>query len=163
MPSVLFVCTANQIRSPFASALFQKLLKKKGYPLSEWRVSSAGTWVNSNLPPEKRMLSIAAELHIEIEHHPNVQINEQLIKEYNLVITMEKGQKEAIHYEFPQYQYKVHLLSEFGGQVFSVPDPHGMSPRNYRKILVELSSIIEYNFNSICNKARNLSIDSILY
>lgn len=163
MPSMIFVCTANQIRSPFASAVFQKILCEKGYPLNEWSVESAGTWVTPNLPVENRMLTIAAELQIEVSAHQKVQINEALVRDLDLIIVMEKGQTEAICYEFPKYEYKVFLLTEFGGPSYSIPDPNGMSFKNYRKVLVDLASIIAENFYVICNTAINLSNKSILY
>ncbi|MGB9521787.1 MAG: low molecular weight phosphatase family protein, partial [Anaerolineales bacterium] len=48
MPSVLFVCTANQCRSPLAQGLFQLALNGQ---LSGWRIDSAGTWAVNGLPP----------------------------------------------------------------------------------------------------------------
>jgi protein-tyrosine-phosphatase len=43
-PSVLFVCTANMIRSPIAAALFRSRLANKRPDWQEWRIDSAGTW-----------------------------------------------------------------------------------------------------------------------
>lgn len=163
MPSILFVCTANQIRSPFASAAFQKILGEKGFNLNKWNIGSAGTWINPHLPLEKNLVAIAAELQINLtEHHP-IQINHQLLKKYALIIVMEKGQKEAICYEFPEEKYKTFLLTEFNGPTYDIPDPFGMPLQRYRKVLNDLYAIINNNFNAICNTARKLSIDSILY
>ena len=48
MTSILFLCTANQIRSPFAAAYFKQLLQHTSY--NNWLVDSAGTWATPGLP-----------------------------------------------------------------------------------------------------------------
>jgi len=62
MPSILFVCTANVIRSPFACAAFKKKLFDEGFDMKNWKVDSAGTWTVPNLAIEQRTVSIASEL-----------------------------------------------------------------------------------------------------
>lgn len=163
MPSVLFVCTANQIRSPFASAVFQKILAEKGFQLDKWKIGSAGTWVYPHLPIEPNLVTIAAELQVILGEHKPTQIDPTLLQKYALIIVMEKGQKEAINYEFPEANYKSYLLTEFNGPTYDIPDPHGMPIEQYRKMLMILYATISKSFNSICNTARKLSLDSILY
>ena len=49
-----------------------------------------------------------------------------MLKESDVVLVMEEGQKEAIQNEFPFAQNKVHLLSEVvEGVAYDVPDPAG--------------------------------------
>ncbi len=79
-----------------------------------------------------------------------------------MIIVMEKGQKEAICYEFPSEKYKIFLLSAFNSPAYDIPDPHGMPIAQYRKVLSNLYDLISDSFNSICITARKLSLDTIL-
>nr|NIM45857.1 hypothetical protein [Nitrososphaeria archaeon] len=49
MPAVLFVCSANQCRSPIAEVLFREHLEQIGIG-DEWRVESAGIWAMDGAP-----------------------------------------------------------------------------------------------------------------
>ena len=49
MPAVLFVCSANQCRSPMAEVLFREHLEQMGLA-DGWRVESAGVWAMDDVP-----------------------------------------------------------------------------------------------------------------
>lgn len=140
MPSVLFICTANQIRSPLAAALFRKELELTGTPLDEWRISSAGTWAENGLTAFPQAQYAAKELGVNIESHRSQVVNEDLLVDHALVLTMEFGQKEALQIEFPQFAGKIYLLSEMVDQLYEIDDPVGGRRSGYdlagRNILI---------------------------
>lgn len=129
--------------------------------MDKWKVGSAGTWIISSNPIDEKMVIAAAELNILVANHQPIQISQDLLEEYDMIIVMENGQKEAISYEFPSVNYKIFLLTDFNGPAYNIPDPIGMSISFYRKILSDINEILCVNFNSICNTARKLSNDSI--
>lgn len=126
MPSVLFVCTANQVRSPIAAACFLKALETERAAES-WIIESAGTWTKNGLPAAKITLQAARQLKIHGLHgHRTRQINQDLLSKFDLIIVMEKGHKEAISIEFPSVRKQLYLLSEVvDDAVYDIPDPQG--------------------------------------
>ena len=46
MRHILFVCTANQCRSPMAAGLFQRQIEQAG-EAERWQIASAGTWAEN--------------------------------------------------------------------------------------------------------------------
>jgi protein-tyrosine phosphatase len=61
MPSVLFVCRANQFRSPLAAACLQRAIKQVGTG-TDWVVESAGTWTKPGLPVPQVVLQVTHRL-----------------------------------------------------------------------------------------------------
>lgn len=148
MPSVLFVCTANRFRSPIAAALFlEKLQHVDG--ISAWRVESAGTWGDANLPPMKEALSEAGKRNLNIQTHLSKTINDKLMQEFDLILVMEAGHKEALINEFPGAEEKVYLLSEVGGGApYSIPDPF-FSKESAGDVAAEIEDLIDKKFDLI--------------
>ena len=123
MPSVLFVCTANRSRSPVAAACFQEELAGRA-ALDGWRVSSAGTWATEGLPATPDAISFAKRVGLDLAMHVSHTITAGMMRAADLVVVMERGQKEALRSEFAEDAGKVQLLTELAGEEPSdVPDP----------------------------------------
>ena len=124
MPSILFVCTANQFRSPLAALCFCKVLAHNR-PAGKWVVDSAGTWAKDGLPPQPFMLKTASRLGLQgFDHQHSQRVNLKLMDQSDLIIVMETGHKEALCSEFQGAQKRIFLLSEIAdGSVYDVPDP----------------------------------------
>ncbi len=147
MPSILFVCTANRFRSPIAAACFGKELAVRN--LQEgWRVSSAGTWTTDGQPAAAPAILDARRLGVDISGHRSRSITAQLIKDADLVVVMEQGQKEALEAEFPECAHKIHLLSEGStGISYDIPDPALSSSAG--EIHTELDELIHQGFDRL--------------
>jgi protein-tyrosine phosphatase len=142
MPSVLFVCTANQFRSPLAAACLIKNLGQEN-PDNKWIIESAGTWTKDGLPAPDFTMQIAKQLELNgLESHLTRQINNEILDEFDLIIVMEVGHKEAIRTEFHSVYNRVYLLSEIAdGIAYDIPDP-ATSDINPNEIGRELSALI---------------------
>src|SRR5689334_6967723 len=99
MPSVLFVCTANQIRSPIAAALYQDILNNTGQAQT-WRVESAGTWTSNGLPASRAAQRAMRELNIDLSQHRTRCVTRDLLAGFDLILVMEHSHKEALRVEF---------------------------------------------------------------
>jgi protein-tyrosine phosphatase len=143
MPSILFVCTANQFRSPLAAACFLKQAVPENHP-KKWRVESAGTWGKSGLGASAIALDVAASLGLDgLDLHRTRQIGPGLLARFDLVLVMEQGHKEAICAEFPSICRHVYLLSEVvDGFPYDIPDPGrpGVNPAEVGSLLSDLIS-----------------------
>ena len=154
MQSVLFVCTGNQFRSPAAAACFQRLLTNAG--CTDWLVESAGTWVLTDQVPPEAARRAAAKLGLNIGDHRARAIDGVMLQEFDLIVVMERGQKEAIGLEFPLAAPRVHLLTEVSGNPpGDVRDP--MSPPfEIDKVMQEVCSLVQQGFERIKNLATDM-------
>ncbi len=124
MPSILFICTSNQFRSPLAASLLARRiedLKREG----QWKVESAGTWTSNGHPASSYALHIAMKLGLTgLEDHHTRPVNAALLSNFDLCIVMEAGHKEALGLEFPFIRKQLLLLSEVAdGLSYDIPDP----------------------------------------
>ncbi len=157
MPSVLFVCTANRFRSPIAAAIFEMRLREIGSN-SRWRVESAGTWAEEDLPPIKEALIESNKRNLDIRSHLSRLIDAKLMKEFDLILVMEAGHKEALLNEFPDLDEKVYLLSEVGGgDAYSIPDPF-LSGDSPEEIAAEIEDLITIKFDFIYHILENREV-----
>lgn len=140
--SVLFVCTANRIRSPMAEALMRRYLAAHPDGI-EWDLASAGTWAKAGLTALPMAQQVMAERGADLRQHRAAEIDEVLMARYHLVLVMEAGHKEALQAEFPQEADRVYLLSEMAGQRFSVADPIGGDVSGYRLAADVIASLID--------------------
>ena len=127
MPSILFVCTANQFRSPIAAACLSNLIEREERIQKRWRVESAGTWARSGISAPIIAVQVAHSLGLPgLEGHLTRRVDRALLARFDLVIVMEIGHKEALCIEFPSMCQRLYLLSEIvDGIRYDIPDPDG--------------------------------------
>jgi len=155
MPSVLFVCTGNQFRSPVAAACFKRLLTNQAAS-KEWGVQSAGTWAIEDQPLPLEAVAAAARLGMNLEDHRTRTISEQMLRDFDLIVVMERGQKEAIGLEFPWAGARVHLLAEMSSvQPGDIPDPNS-EPADADEILQEVCRLVQHGFARIQQLATDM-------
>ena len=155
MPSILFVCTANQIRSPFAAAYFEKLLgEHDAADQDAWRIASAGTWAEPGLPADFQLNSLGQHWGLNFHGHRTRQVDKNLLDAFDLVLAMEKGQREALIYEFPQYAEKINLITDFCGPAYDIDDPQGLGIQQYEKCLEEITRVLSSAFIKITEAAK---------
>ena len=149
MKSVLFVCTANRYRSPFAEAVFQQLLKNDGKE-DEWSVGSAGTWTETGLPVIQRVFQQAQGIGLDLGKHHSIEVNRKILSEYVLIVVMEVGHKEALCVEFPEMRERIFLLSEIVDNIiYDIPDP-AKAMEDADEIINELYALVQRGYASIC-------------
>ncbi len=152
MPSILIVCTANQCRSPLGEALLQRSLTTE-YPKQAWQVQSAGTWASNGRPAHPDMRTAAAEAGLNLNDHRARNVDSIDLESYDLILTMEQSQKEALQIEFPRVRSRVYLLSEMLGITYDVPDPIGGPLDDYRATVRELDRLFKLSLPRIAQLA----------
>ncbi|MBN2047793.1 MAG: hypothetical protein JW750_08135 [Anaerolineaceae bacterium] len=147
MKLLLFVCTANICRSPLAEWMTRE--KLASHPnLSEWRVMSAGTWGNDGEPICPQVTRLLAKRGIDASAHRALIITEPLLSRSDLVLTMEKGQAEALRVEFPAQQSKIFSIGSFLENDLEIKDPVKQPFRKFKK----LEKQFETTLNDILTK-----------
>ena len=142
MPNVLLVCTANICRSPVAEAVLKDRLRQSGFA-DVWQVTSAGTWANWGNRASENSVLVLAERGLDINEHRSKPVSEGLLAGADLVLCMEVGHKEALQAEFRDQAAKIHLLSEMAGPGYSIVDPFGGPLEDYKKMLEEVTGLID--------------------
>lgn len=149
MPSILFVCKANQFRSPLAAAFFKQLLAEKRLAGS-WQVGSAGVLATPGLPAVSSAVAAAQKLGLDLSGHRAMRVTEQLLSEYDLILVMEANQKEALQSEFPAFYEQIYLLSHvLERRSYDFPDAFD-SEQEAAEISVDLHTLLQRGLDSIC-------------
>jgi protein-tyrosine-phosphatase len=148
MKTILFVCTGNICRSPMAVGFLREKLRKAGLE-GEYRVHSAGVWGLEGQPPTAYAGEVMATRGIDISDHRSHDLTPEDVDEADLILTMTRGQAEAISVEFPQHAHKVHLLSQMAGRHYDIQDPYGGQLYEYRQCANEIKNLIEEGYPRI--------------
>jgi protein-tyrosine-phosphatase len=155
MPSVLFVCSANQMRSPVAAALFEDLLRRRGLAAG-WKIGSAGVWATDGAPASVLAQAAVKERGLDLSRHRSREVTEELLREFDLVLVMEAEQRDALAEAFPRFSSRVHRLAEMAGEARDVGDPLGGSPDRIHGTLDEIADLLERGWGQIlANAVRN--------
>ena len=157
MPVVLFVCTANIIRSPVAEGLFKQKLGERGLA-TEWKVRSAGTWGRVGMLAARETVKILRKRGIFIASHRSRIISTTIMESVDLILTMEQDHKEALNIEFPSNHARIFLLSEMINMVFDVPDPADQEIADFENTVSEIDTLLDNGFDRIIEVGEKLSM-----
>ncbi len=82
--SILFVCTANRVRSPFAEAVARRLITELGLPV---QVGSAG-FLAPDHPADRDMSHVARRRGFDLSGHRSRQVDQDLLDRSDLIVAM---------------------------------------------------------------------------
>jgi len=142
MPSVLFVCSANQLRSPLAEVLFKDLLERRKLAAA-WQVGSAGVWALEGSPAARAALRMAAARGLDLSAHTARPVTEELLRAADLVLVMEQEHQDALRETFPALSERVHLLTSMASETGDVEDPMGMPLERVQRLVEDLERLLD--------------------
>lgn len=118
--SLLIVCTGNICRSPVAAGIFRQRLDAS----MQWqgRIASAGIDALENQCAEATVQKLMRERDIDLSAHRARQLALEDLRQADLVLVMEKHQREAVLDIDPTARGKVFLLGHWIDA--EVPDPY---------------------------------------
>jgi len=148
MPAVLFICTANICRSPMAEEIFRLAINQMD-GLGKWKVDSAGTWAINGMHASENAQIVINSMGMDLSHHLSRDVSEINLLDYDLILTMEAGHKEALLIEHPELTNRVYMLSEMVGSSFDIADPIGRSTDDYKETAALLEKLITDGFPRI--------------
>jgi protein-tyrosine phosphatase len=117
---VLMVCTGNICRSPMAEVLLASRLRDRGI---ETLVESAGHAALVGRPADPLAQELMAARGLDLTKHRARQLTPEMIRSFDLVLTMDSDQQRAVEAMEPSSRGRVHRLGRIGR--FDVQDPYG--------------------------------------
>lgn len=152
MRRVLFVCTANQCRSPMAAGLFRQQIAQLG-EADRWQVSSAGTWAENQRPATLFARTAMAERDIDISGHRSRLLDGELLRAFDVILVMTRNHQEAIRAEFPEVADKTLMISQLIGQTYDIVDPVQGTLDDYRRCATDLQRILKDGYTRLAELA----------
>jgi len=120
----------------------------------DWRVESAGTWTIQGRPAALKAQEILLRLFgLDLSAHRSRVVSRPLLRQFDLILAMEAGQKEAIQIEFPELASRVHLVYEMIGQDRNLTDPIGGTITDFEDTAQELDYILSHGLDNIIRLA----------
>ncbi|HHT25587.1 MAG TPA: low molecular weight protein arginine phosphatase [Clostridiaceae bacterium] len=145
---ILFVCTGNTCRSPMAAAIFNSYAEKENM---NWFAISAGLATESGLPVTPEAKEALAAVGINVEDHRSRQLDEKMIKDARIVLTMTATQRELLHIYYPDKAEKIFTICEYIGSDQDIKDPYGGSLEVYQETAERLISIMPCILKNLTN------------
>jgi len=129
-----------------AMAIFSSLIQGDS---EEWRVESAGTWAIEGVPVSQKTQAVLKEKGIDLSSYYSRPVSSELINSFDLILTMEQGQKEALAVEFPEAATHIYSISEMIGLRYDVPDPMGKSLADFQDTYNEIERTLKLGIEKI--------------
>ncbi len=120
--NVLFICIGNICRSPMAEGYFARALPGR-------MVCSAGLHALVGEAADPLAVRLMQERGIDIAAHRAQQIASWMVREADLIVTMDSAQKRGIESTWAAAQGKVLRLRE--GIGIDIPDPYRQGRRAF--------------------------------
>lgn len=132
MNDLLFVCTANQCRSPMAEGLARHALAQMN--ARDFNVSSAG-FLEGGYPAAGYAVQAMQELDVDIASHESQQINERIVNNADVILCMERFHVRELAVRYPQHLERCFTLKEFVRRTNALPREQGELLRVWTKRL----------------------------
>jgi protein-tyrosine phosphatase len=127
------VCRGNICRSPMAEGFFAQQLKNN---FSNVRISSAGTHALSGHSAFKDALDVMKQHGIDLSHHRARQINDEIVRQSELILVMSKSHLDAITRQFLSAKGKTFLLGHW--HQFEIEDPYTKPYEAFKKVYQQI-------------------------
>ncbi len=158
---LVFVCTGNICRSPMAEGIMKDLVLdevEQHHRVIPILISSAGTIDMKGSPASRHAIEVSKEHGISLNFHRSKPITEPIVRNADLILTMEKNHTDFIKRNWPfctsVFELKNFALEKTDRPINSdIPDPIGMDIDVYVDVFNELHAEITRIANLVFSMA----------
>lgn len=134
---LLFLCSGNICRSPFAAQFARA-------KLSGYDVEAAGFHETEGRPPPDTVVSVANAMGIDISGSRSCRVTAEQTARADLILVMDTRNYELLAREFPEALTRTTLLGLFGPRRWvNIRNPYGASESETHRVLKQISLAID--------------------
>jgi protein-tyrosine-phosphatase len=143
MKTVLLVCTGNTCRSSMAEGILKAMVNEIHGLRDKVRIISAGVAAYPGQPASPQAIEALRVQGIDISGHRAAQVDEDMLRAADIILTMTAGHKQIIKLMDPAAADKVFTLKEYiGGDKSDISDPFGQPVEEYIKCAGEIKGLM---------------------
>jgi protein-tyrosine-phosphatase len=107
-------------------------------------------------PALPQVVAVAETFGLDLSSHRSSRVNRDLLSQYDLLVVMQAGHKEALVSEDRTLEERVYMLSELTERrCYDIPDAFG-TRQEILEVVTELDSLLQRGMQSICVMATYL-------
>jgi protein-tyrosine phosphatase len=151
--NILFLCLGNICRSPFAEGLFKKRIGENS-PKS-LQADSAGLMALPGNSATYLAQRVALEHAVDLSEHEAKPVSRNLVAWSDLILVMEKSQKDTLIDRFQEAADKTLLIrhfGRFGSKDRGISDPYGLEYDAYRFCFLDIEDAVSGLIEDLYNR-----------
>lgn len=148
---ILVVCTGNICRTPMAKALLEQEIRRLGLQ-EQISVESAGVYAVSGAPASRGSVVAMQARGLNISEHRGKQLSTRHVRDADIILVMEEGQRRIIFNHWPQALRKTFLFSEMVGEHDDIDDPYGLEQEDYDRTAALLEDYVQRGMPQILRR-----------
>lgn len=119
--SILFLCTGNICRSPFAEHILRNT-----YQLNGIEIASAGLKTSEGRPSPKHAKDVAEDYGVDLSDHKSKEISKGMIESYDVIFIMDYYNYHLFQEKFSEFESRAFLLGIANdNNTNQIDDPYG--------------------------------------
>ncbi len=143
MKTVLLVCTGNTCRSSMAEGILKSMVYETNQLKDKVKVISAGVAAYPGQSASPQAIEALREQGIDISGHRAAQVDKDMLRAADIILTMTAGHKQIIKLMDPASADKVFILKEYiEGDDGDISDPFGQPVEEYIRCAGEIKELM---------------------
>jgi len=143
--NILIVCVGNICRSPMGELLLRQRFEQSGVNTS---VSSAGLGALVGHGADEKVIEVMTENGFDISAHCARQLSDELVKQNELILVMERWQQKEIESLYPYARGRVHLLGKWSD--IEIEDPYQKSKEAFVVAFEKIDQLCQQWCEKLC-------------